>query len=692
MEKRGAVDDLWLMGTAAFLGAFLLFQVQPIMGKALLPWFGGGASVWIACLLFFQVALLFGYLYAHLLAQVAKPKYAVVIHGVVAVCALASLPILPSVDWKPEGVVAPVWGILKLLLAHIGLPYILLASTSPLLHHIFHRAHPDRSPYRLYALSNLGSLLALLAYPFLIEPFVSLKTQGIVWMIGLFLFATLMISVSWFRWRRLPMSGDQKPAQGAEASPGKVDQRPMLSLITWLVLSAIPSALLMTTTTHLCTNIAPIPFIWIALLAAYLLSFILSFDHPRWYSRRVFFPLFFGAVFVMALLGSEQRATMSVWIAIPAILVAFFVICMVMHGELARLKPFGKWITWFFLAISTGGALGGISIALIAPWLFSARYDYSLVLAVASLLPFLVLSLHQPSALERRWVRLSVSTISGITAIFALAVTVQLVEMVGESVVSTRNFYGTLRVVDEGAGEDRTRSLIDGVIDHGAQFINPPRDRWVTTYYGQNAGIAIAMQTIRPRAPLKVGVIGLGAGTLVWYGKRGDRFDIAEINPDVVDIARKQFSFISNSEAETQIILGDGRLAFEGLPSASYDLIAVDAFTSDSVPVHLLTREAFEMYFSKLKANGILCVNVSNRFLDLAPVVAGASRVLKREPWVIKDFGDLGRGLTGSTWIVVVNPDFPADLAAIRQAGKKNESEPRIWTDDHSSLVGLLRH
>jgi spermidine synthase len=281
---------------------------------------------------------------------------------------------------------------------------------------------------------------------------------------------------------------------------------------------------------------------------------------------------------------------------------------------------------------------------------------------------------------------------SGISAIFAIAVTMQLADMVGESVVSTRNFYGTLRVVDEGSGEDRARSLIDGVIDHGSQFLSPPRDHWVTTYYGENAGIAMAMQAIRTRGPLKIGVIGLGAGTLAWYGRRGDRFDIVEINPDVVDIAKKQFSFISNSEAETQIILGDGRLAFERLSHGSYDLIAVDAFSSDSIPVHLLTKEAFGLYFDKLKSNGVLCVNVSNRFLDLAPVVMGASLSLGREAWVIKDSGDLGKGLTGSTWVVVVNPKDSKELEAIRRTGKANGSVPRVWTDDHSSLMGLLRY
>lgn len=705
---------------AIFLGAFLLFQVQPLIAKIILPWFGGGAAVWIVCLLFFQVALLLGYLYAHLLTQFVAEGAQRWVHAGVVLASFAALPILPKSSWVPTGPDTPVRHILMVLGVTVGLPYFLLASTSPLLQAWYIRANSGAVPYRLYALSNAGSMLALLSYPVIVEPILSTSHQAYGWSAAYACLAILCAAVGFFA-----SGGSAKgPSEDSGIATPEADWK---TQGLWIVLAACGSALLLSVTNHITQNVASVPFLWIVPLSLYLLSFILCFDASGWYRRGLFLRLLGVLLGGMAYALSPSFASLPIKVLIPLFCAGLFVCCMFCHGELARVKPDPAHLTRFYLLISTGGAVGAIFVALVAPRIFRGYYELHVSLAACAIL-VLAVHAHDPGSDFRRtrwqasWLVLMGLVVALVASLFSTARDEAI-----ESRLMVRNFYGVLSIVEGQApnvvvvkgqsaqplDEDaRYMRLMNGTIDHGLQFYAWSKRRWPTSYYGPNSGIGIvlgapgqqsvfpdvladgSMTKFRPRRPpLRAGFIGLGAGTIAAYGQRGDRFTFYEINPLDVEIAQTQFTYLRESEAAIDIVLGDARLSLERQAPQNFDVLAVDAFSGDSIPVHLLTRQAFELYVRHLKADGILAVHISNKYLNLEPVVSAAATALNKEAVMITNSDDHAKGIYAATWILLGDHPVLTGAKQIEQAGTvlRPAGPKNLWTDDHSSLLKLLK-
>ncbi len=679
-----------LYAVTIFLSAFLLFQVQPIIAKMILPWFGGSAAVWAACLLFFQVTLLLGYFYTHGIVKRLKPKQQWMLHAALLVGSLALLPIVPSGTWKPLTPDAPTFRILGLLAATIGLPYFLLSTTGPLIQAWYVQAKPGAAPYRLFALSNLGSMLALLSYPPLVEPRLTLREQAVTWSVGFALFAGLCIFTGWRSWRGA-VGAAEVAAEPVEREAPKRGQ-----YLLWVALAACPSMLLLALTTHMSMDLAPIPFLWILPLALYLLTFILCFDTAGWY-RRVWFlgalPLAIGGLGYLMHLGPADRPDMRIMIGLFA--VAFFVVCMVCHGELARLKPDPKFLTGYYLMISIGGALGGLFVALVAPYVLNAYYEFPITLVLCTVLGLLILY-REPEWPFRR-------ELLGWPSIAALTVGAFIIGMLGRemrnetlgNLLVQRNFYGELRVrqYNNAYEWDGYRSLVHGSINHGEQFTHPARRREVATYYCENSGLGLLMGARKIGDIQRVGVVGLGTGNIAAYSRMGDLYRFYEINPQVKDIANTLFWYLQNAEGAIDVVLGDARLSMEREPVQNYDTIAVDAFSSDSIPVHLLTREAMALYFHHLRPDGVLAVHISNRFIDLKPVLERQAAAMGKRVLVVETEDDTDGRCYGTTWVLISANAAIFDSAAF-QAGAKAPAAAtwlRLWTDDYSNVFGVVR-
>lgn len=676
--------SLLLPCTMVGLGAFLLFQVQPLLAKRILPWFGGSAAVWTACMLFFQVMLLLGYGYAHLLQKLPARRQATV-HGLLLLGSLLLMPLSPRASWKPTTAGDPTWRILELLGATVGLPYLLLSATSPLVQAWVSRERPDWQPWRLFALSNAGSLFALLSYPVLIEPFMVLPTQAWSWTWTFVAYVACALAMAW-RARVLP---DREAPQAEVDGPA-----PGLGLRTfWVLLAFVPSLLLLSVTSHLSTNVAPIPFLWVLPLCLYLLSFILTFEHPRWYFRAAWLGLLGPALIVMGLMLSRDFAHAPVRVQVPLFSAGLLIVCMTGHGELARLRPHPRHLTGFYLCLSVGGALGGVFAGLIAPRVFTTLFELPLGLVLCGLLAFLAWA--RDSKQEHAWVRRSLLLMLALSAggVFAMASYYRR-ESAKESLVQARNFYGALRVKEEGSGEDHMRLLLHGTINHGGQFLSPGHERDPATYYGRSSGVGRAILDAQGAGPVKVGVIGLGSGGLLSYVRPEDRFRVYEINPLVETMARTWFEGLSKAPAPVDLVMGDARLMLEVEAPQAYDVLAVDAFSSDSIPVHLLTKEAFDAYKRHLKPSGVLAVHISNRYLDLKPVLmAEAAAGAWFAVYVNDDAEDEPEGVYSSDWVLLTrNP------AALQGGKVKAGSEPltakrtvRRWSDDFSNLYRILK-
>jgi SAM-dependent methyltransferase len=685
-------------GIAIFSSAFLLFQVQPLIAKIILPWFGGGAEVWIVCLLFFQVALLLGYFYAHVLSQRFQPRTQVRIHAGVLAASLLALPILPKASWKPSGPEAPAIHILLLLTITVGLPYFFLSSTSPLLQAWFAQTREGGTPYRFYALSNAGSMLALLSYPILIERVFSSSHQAVGWSAA-YAGVALWCAAVGFLFR-----GDEPASADPQTSP----EPDWKSQALWVALAACASALLLAVTNHITQNVASVPFLWIVPLSLYLLSFILCFDAIGWYRRGLFLRLLGVMLGGMAYALGPSFTGLPIKILIPLFCCGFFVCCMFCHGELARLKPDPAHLTTFYLMCAVGGALGAVFVALVAPRVFSGYYELQVAMGLCAIL-VLVVHYRDPQSEFRKtrwqpaWLVLIALVVALVASLFTTAR-----ELASGARLSVRNFYGVLRVVDgfvpnvilvkgdsvESLDEDsRYRRLMNGTIDHGLQFLAANRRRWPTTYYGPDSGIGVALAAAREHGALQVAVIGLGAGTIAAYGHPGDHYWFYEINPLDVQIANQEFSYLRDSQAKIDIVLGDARLSLERQSPQGFDILAVDAFSGDSIPVHLLTRQAFDLYFRNLKPGGVLAVHISNKYLDLEPVVASAAAWLDKEAVMISNSDDHPKGVYAASWILVGNRAGFLGQTRIENAGTllapaKNRL---FWTDDYSSLLRILR-
>jgi SAM-dependent methyltransferase len=749
-----------LYALTTLLSAFLLFQVQPVIAKIILPWFGGSAAVWTTCLLFFQIVLLLGYLYAHAVVRYLKPRAQMLVHGALLLASALALPIYPNAVWKPSGAEEPTFAILRLLALTVGLPYFLLSTTGPLLQAWYARRYKGAMPYRLYALSNAGSMFALLSYPVLFEPRFTTHEQSWIWSgaYGLFILACGFTA---FR-SGTAFVVEDLAAGGAAHKPG------FRQYALWLALPACASILLLAITNHLSQNVAAIPFLWVLPLSIYLLSFILCFEGSGWYRRNPYLQLLVVALGSMAFANTvDSTGNVPIKVMVPLFSLGLFTCCMVCHGELARLKPHPRYLTHFYLMISAGGAIGGLTVGLIAPYFFRALYELPLGLALCGVLALCVLyrdseyswfqqllppprilfaaaataalgllayprrgsllaygenlvhlfkkKFEQPDdfltyvllvflvlwsivalvALRRGRVRHQLAAIA--SEMFVLVMVGYLAfgakELTGDYRVTVRNFYGALRVRDSGPPSDfaATRTLTHGTINHGEQFLNPMRRNLPTTYYGPNTGVGIAIREKQSKGAIRVGVIGLGTGTIASYGRLGDYYRFYEINPLILRLARTEFTFVPECKAKLDVAMGDARLSLEREAPENFDVLAVDAFSSDSIPVHLLTREAMAVYARHLKPDGILAVHISNRYLNLQPVLATEIAATGARARLVDTDDDESQDVFGATWVLITapSPGFPEGVVA---ASRPIESRTvRLWTDDYSNLLQILK-
>ena len=666
----------------SLLSAFLLFLVQPLIARAILPWFGGAPAVWTTCLLFFQSALLAGYAYAHLSKRL-EARRQVMVHAVLLLLTLLALPILPSTAWKPSGAELPVWRILGLLTATVGAPYLMLATTAPLLQDWFRR-EASGVPYRLYAWSNAGSLIALLGYPFAVERWLSIPQQAWVWSVAYLLF---IAGCGWVAVRVWNSGG------AAAASPPitEDDEPPRTGdWVLWFAFAACGSGLLMAITNQLSLDVAAVPFLWVLPLSLYLITFIIAFAGK--YRRGIWRPAFIVGVGMMAALyklGVEAGLPFQ----IAGSSFALFGGCMICHGEMVRLAPRPRHLTAFYLTVAAGGAAGGMLVALVAPLVFSDFWE----LPVFLLLPYVLLTaaVVRESPTTRRpitWVAMA-----GILWLGAAAFLIPAIRDYRDTITTARNFYGVLRVLeDRSEPEHPMRELRHGRITHGSQFLEPRYRNRTTAYYSMGSGVELAIDH-HPRrqtgGPLSIGAIGLGVGTIAAYGRPGDTLRFFEINPDVERLARRYFTFLEDSRAAVDVVLGDGRLSLEremGPRPHRYDIMVVDAFSSDAIPVHLLTVEAMATYWQSLKDDGILAFHVSNRYLNLTRVVNGLAPGYQKQIVRIRT-GD-GLGAFGSTWLLVTsNPEFLRYLKENVLFGADIPAErPVVWTDAFSNLYEVL--
>jgi SAM-dependent methyltransferase len=677
-----------LFACTIFLSAFLLFQVQPLVGKAILPWFGGTAAVWSTCLLFFQAALLLGYLYAHWLVKFVSPRNQVFIHVLLLALSMMVLPITPSPDWKPSGGEDPSWRIFGLLAATIGLPYLLLSTTGPLLQAWYARSAQGVVPYRLFALSNLGSMLGLLSYPVLFEPALSIPLMSRVWSLAYGAFGVLCAAIAIRAWLARPGLEEGPQAQEAEKPAVR-------SYLVWIALAACPTVFLMAATSHLTQNVAPIPFLWVLPLALYLLSFILCFESSNWYRRQWYLPLYvlwLGVASYDLVFRIWKKGT---WEPIIFYCVGLFIACMLGHGELARKKPHPRFLTSFYLMIAIGGVLGGTFSALLAPRIFNDNYELPLIAVAVAMISTTIAVNDAVKRFPLPGQRTVLNLIAVAVATISVGAVAGTAKDQGRHKLLTRNFYGTLGVTDVASDQGTERQLVHGIILHGTQYLDPDLRRMPTTYYGEDSGAALALHATREgNKGQRVGVIGLGTGTMASYGRAGDNYRFYEINPDVVSLAGSQFTFLKDTEAKVDVVLGDARLVLEREPAQQFDILVVDAFSGDAIPVHLLTREAFGVYFRHLRPGGVLAVHISNRHLDLEPVVAHAADHYGKELRVVEADEDRTKGWNRSTWTLLSDSPDVFDKDPLEAATRERETDTVSippWTDDYSSILAIVK-
>jgi SAM-dependent methyltransferase len=677
-----------LYAATIFASAFLLFLVQPVTAKQILPWFGGSAAVWTTCLVFFQTALLAGYAYSDLVVRRLAPRVQIKLHTALLLLSLAVLPIVPAMHWKPLGAENPSWLILGMLTATIGLPYFLLSATSPLVQAWFAVARPGASPYRLFALSNLASMLALVGYPFLLEPWSPTRWQALGWSAGYVLFAGLCAAAGWSSLDRTP--GKEIVPAAKEMEPGpdaRLDEPPPAAGLQalWCALAATGSMLLLAVSNHITQNIAAVPLLWIVPLAIYLLTFILCFDGKGWYRRESFLAMLAAGLGVMAWTLADPKLTHDLAIQIGVFCVGLFLACMFCHGELVGLKPAPAYLTRFYLMISLGGALGSALVGLVAPLVLPAYFELAGALVIAALLLL--------------WQVRRAHLVFSALAVGAVLVTAgctiwSIREFYNNTIIATRNFYGVLRVQEFGHGDSsERRTLIHGTIMHGTQYLAPEFRRQASTYYGSTSGIGRVLEMLNPSVtPLKVGVIGLGTGTLAVYGAKDDVYRFYDINPAVFVIAQRDFTFLQDSDATIELAQGDARLTLEREPKQEFDVLAIDAFSSDAIPVHLITSEALAIYRRHMNPGGIIAFHVTNRFLNLVPVVEALAHAHGMQVIHIADDGE--NSLTSrSDWVLLSDSrelfDRPELAAAATEIVPRRDW--RLWTDDFNNLVQVLK-
>jgi hypothetical protein len=681
-----------LYGVTVFLGAFLLFLVEPMAAKQLLPALGGSSAVWLTCLVFFQTALLLGYLYAHWLTRTTFDGWERRIY--LALLAAAAILLAAQIIRRPnlsQGADYPVTTIFVALTLTIGLPFLLLASTSPLLQVLFARREGGKIPYRLFALSNAGSLLALIAYPTLVEPNLTLKMQQDLWSVGFVLYAVLCTMLA----RQTPSTARSAPTEFPAKAPSATVRKKWL----WFLLPMAAAMQLTAVTGHLTVNIAAIPLLWMLPLAVYLLSFIVAFEFPALYRRGLVVRLM---VVMLASLGyaiSKTEVSLPIGVAILFFLVEAFLACLFCHAETYALRPqrAGE-TTLFYLMIAAGGAGGTFFIGILSPLIFSANYDLAISFFVTAALAVAV-------TWNDGWPqRLLWSMCSALLLFFAVMLHTAYAR---DAILEVRNFYGTLRVKQSTPPPQAftVRMLLNGAIQHGTQIFSPGLSRTPTTYYAEDSGIGLALRfccgarsgdSTRGNDPVRarnIGVVGLGTGTLAAYGKPGDRIRFYEINPQVRPIAQNLFTYLRDSGAHITYADGDARASLTREAPQRFDVLAIDAFSGDAIPLHLLTTEALALYNKHLAPNGVIAFHVSNQYVDLAPEITllAASAGMKAE--LVESSPDAAHGAFRSTWVLLTtSPTFftQPEIAAATQPMPTLPSL-KLWTDDYSSLLPIVQ-
>ena len=681
-----------LFASTILLSAFLLFLVQPIIAKQILPWFGGTSAVWITCLVFFQVVLLAGYTYAHLTTRHLSARAQSRLHVALLLASLLFLPIVPSTALKPAGDADAALRIIVLLVATIGLPYFLLSTTGPLLQKWIAPRFPEKSVYRLFALSNFGSLVGLLAFPFAIEPFSSSATQSTVWSVA---YAIFVLTCALSAWK----VGQQDAAphvvalqtsttdSAARAAPETGAAPRVTDYLLWLAFSVLGSMMLLATTSHITQNIASVPFLWVLPLSLYLLTFVIAFEGRGgrgWYEQNWW--LFITLVLIVGMAAglSAARGVLDVSIAVPLYMLGMFMAVLFCNGELAHRKPAPRYLTHFYLMISLGGALGGMFVGLVAPRIFPAYFELPIALVLLAALAVVV-------AWRNRWL-----VGPAIVATFAAGwYGIEYLGFVRNDVVfMERNFYGTLRVREQGGGDYQVRRLLHGVILHGEQFTISPDRLEPGTYYARTSGVGRAITAKQANGPTRIGVVGLGVGTLSAYGRAGDVVRFYELDPHVLQLARSHFDYLNASPAQLEFAIGDARLSLErelaqGTPQ-KFDVLAIDAFSSDSIPVHLITREAIRMYMQHLARDGVLAVHISNRFLDLKPVLANIAREEGLQVRLVSDHPPEPASMTDWVLIATTPEAFNNEALAVAETIDPTPGFS-LWTDQFNNLLDVLK-
>lgn len=667
-----------------FLSAFLLFQIQPLIGKLILPWFGGTPAVWSTAMLFFQALLTGGYAYAYWLVKHAKQRW---IHFSLLILTLALLttlgllwrsPITPSPELRPAYVEFPIFNIFLILFISVGLPYFVLASNSTLMQAWFSKLQPDVSYARLYALSNFASLLGLLAYPVLIEPNFSLQTQGWGWAMGFGLFALVSFLIL-----------HQLKDKAIEIPKAKILENVSTSLkLLWLILGSVASLFLLSITNQITQEVAVIPFLWVLPLAIYLLSFILAFSDSRWYNRNIY-ALLFGLASVATLWALTERQSISIVYQVSIYCALLFFSCMICHGELYQLRPPAEQLTTFYLMSSLGGAFGGVFVTLIAPVLFNGYWEFFLGWLMTMLILVIRLFPKWVGEYKRQTQAISLSFVIGILLMLGL-------NQSGEQLSADRNFYGVIRTIEL---EDNTLAMIHGITIHGIQYKDNPTEP--TIYYSPDSGVGILLTNYpKNNQPAKVAVLGLGIGTLAVYAESGDNYRLYEINQIVIDLAKGEggyFSFLEDSQANIEVVAGDARISLENEYNANgshnFDVLVLDTFSSDSIPVHLVTKQAFDLYVANLKPDGVIAANISNQHIDLQPVFYQIAQEFGLTMIRIDNIPDEPNEYL-STWILMSRNPESLNIPELQDGAVMYEdysTNVALFTDDYSNLIQILR-
>ena len=711
-----------LFASATLLGAFLIFLVQPLVGKRLLPWFGGGPGVWMMCLMFYQSALFIGYAYADGLVRWVNPRRQWLVHGTIVGLSFALLPVLPDEAWRPVGDADPTYTIFLILLAHVALPFVALSATGPLLQAWFARLQPGISPYPLYAVSNVGSMFAVFFFPLVIESNWTIGAASNLWSAGFFC-ATVFIIVC-----GAMASGGVKRE---EVSLSRVDPHgralTLDRVVLWLVLPGCAVILLNAITNKLCLDIASIPFLWVLPLGLYLLSFIIAFSSEGAYRRWLYMgvPLILGIfLYVASLLeripgvGALSNEGVT-WVLISFFSLALFGMCTVLHGELFRLRPATNLLTRFYLTVSLGGALGGIFVGLVAPRIFPVYYEVSFGVALAVLLGLYCMARDPDSWFFVGKKRRRATSLGILASVVLIQNCSQVLREPEPTLHRERNFFGVVRVKDRSVigQEHPVRFLQHGSTIHGSQSLSPDLRHLPLSYYSAISGIGVLLDNRSDVKPLNLGVVGLGVGTLATYGEEGDRVRFYEIDPAIIRIAESSgyFSFLQDSPAEVTVVKGDARLSLQReldeTGPGNFDVLVVDAFSSDSIPSHLMTVEAFTLFKDHLGPDGVLAVHASARHFDLLPILYQIGEYLDLATLTIESApGGDGAGQAPARWVFFSPEETRMDTLS-KSAQNKNASlsaqgsrssltsfqphrlsyrEAPLWTDDYSSLFQVL--